>query len=116
TSMPICDASEHQLTASHTLDAEPGAQPVMPDTEQPTPVQVFVPHRISGTIRWLLGVAGTAAIAAGTAAVFAVKGNGGAGAAALLAVGVGAVVLGGIGTLPTKVNVAGVELSLPQQV
>src|SRR4051812_2557455 len=66
--------------------------------------------------RLLLGGLGIAAFTAGTVAVFEVKGSGGAGGAALLAVGAAALAVAGLGALPRNLKVGGVELDFPQEI
>jgi hypothetical protein len=76
--------------------------------------------RASGTLRararWLLAILGAAAFGAGTLAVFAVHGNGGAGGAALLAAGFVALAIAAVGVVPRTLKFAGVEVGLHEEV
>jgi hypothetical protein len=71
--------------------------------------------KLSSAIRWLLTLASVATFGAGCAAVFALEGGGGAGGAALLAVGVACAWIAATGVLPVALKVAGVELTLPEK-
>lgn len=66
--------------------------------------------------RLLLAVLSGAAFGAGTAAVFAVHGNGGAGGAALLAAGFVGLAIAAVGVIPSTLKFGGVEVGLQEQV
>jgi hypothetical protein len=72
--------------------------------------------RLPRSARLLLAGLGIAAFAAGTVAVFEVKGGGGAGGAALLAVGAAALAVAGLGAVPRNLKVGGVEVDFPQEI
>jgi hypothetical protein len=72
-------------------------------------------HELAPVVRGLLAVAGAAALTGGCAAIFAISGSGGAGGAALLAIGVASLWIGAMGVLPGTLKVAGVELTLPEK-
>lgn len=76
---------------------------------------VDVDPRLGAATRLALAAVGAVLFGAGIAAVFVVEGNGGAGAAALLAIGALAAGLAGVGALPTSLAIGGVQLSFPDQ-
>jgi hypothetical protein len=73
------------------------------------------PRSLGAATRLALAAVGAVMFGAGIAAVFLVEGNGGTGAAALLAIGAIALALAGLGALPTSLAIAGVQLSFPER-